>query len=127
MVFILRKSLPVAGSSARIGPQLTDEEYLSRCKWFERDKIFTHYAVGIWKKILHVKRSSARIGSQLTDEEYLSRCKWFERDQICTIYSVYIKKKILHVSLIHVIVKTGGITTSHAVHAFSPLPPAVFF
>ena len=84
MVFILRKSLLVAGSSARIGPQLTDGEYLSQRKRFERDEIFTQYAVGIGKKILQV-------------------------------------------SLIHVIVKTGGVMVNHAEHVFSPLPPAVFF
>ena len=35
-------------------PQLTDEEYLSRRKRFERDEIFTQYAVGVVKKILHI-------------------------------------------------------------------------
>ena len=35
-------------------PRLTDEEYLSRRKRFERDEIFTQYAVGVVKKILHI-------------------------------------------------------------------------
>ena len=51
---VLRKSLPVSGSSARTGPELTDEEYLSQCKLFERDEIFTQYAVDIGEKILQV-------------------------------------------------------------------------
>ena len=59
MVFILRKSLPVSRSPARIGPQLTDEEYLSQRKWFERDEIFTQYGVYIERKILQVTRAPA--------------------------------------------------------------------
>ena len=51
---VLRKSLLVARSPARIGSQLTVEEYLSQHKLFERDEIFTQYAVGIGEKILQV-------------------------------------------------------------------------
>ena len=107
--------------------QLTNEEYLSQRKRFERDEIFTIYGVYIEKKILQVAESSASTGPQLTDEEYLSQHKRFERDEIFTQYCIYIEKKILHVSLIHAIVKTCGITTGHAGHAFSPRPLAVRF
>ena len=127
MVLVLRKSLPVSGSSARTCPQLTDEKYLSRHKRFELDEICTIYGLYIKKKTSHAAGSSARTCPQLTDEKYLSRHKRFELDEICTIYGLYIKKKTSHVPLIHAIVNAGGVTTGHAGRAFSPLPPAVFF
>ena len=102
-------------------------EILSQYKQVELDEKLTLYGVYIKKKISRVVALATCIDPQLTDEEYLSQRKLFERDEIFTQYGIYIEKKILHVSLIHVIVKTGGITASHAGRAFSPRLLAVLF
>ena len=49
-----RKNPSYCGIVRRTSPQLTDEEYLSQRKRFERDEIFTQYAVSIGEKILQV-------------------------------------------------------------------------
>ena len=38
-----------------------------------------------------------------------------------------LREKSLMLQLIRVVGKIGGITISHAMHVFSPLPPAVLF